>query len=82
MSLHSANYSRKSIYYKELITVRQVAEKLQLPLRTVQRLLRTGKLLGFQIGRKWYMRERDLDRAISYTLKKAKISLQLEKNIS
>jgi len=43
-----------------ILTVRQIAEKLQVNTETVYRWLRDGKLTGYKANRLWRVSEQDL----------------------
>jgi excisionase family DNA binding protein len=45
---------------RELLTLRQVAEWLQVSDRTVHRLLADGKLQGLKVGRQWRFTETEV----------------------
>jgi excisionase family DNA binding protein len=42
-------------------SIEQVADILQLKPETIRQLARTGRLTGFQIGRRWRFTEQDLE---------------------
>jgi excisionase family DNA binding protein len=44
----------------ELLTPQEVAERLKVKTRTVQEWLRTGRLAGLKLGKRWRIRESDL----------------------
>jgi len=44
-----------------ILTVRQIAEKLQVNTETVYRWLRDGKLTGYRANRLWRIGESDLE---------------------
>lgn len=44
-----------------ILTVRQIAEKLQVNTETVYRWLRDGKLAGYKANRLWRVGEQDLE---------------------
>jgi len=44
-----------------ILTVRQIAEKLQVNTETVYRWLRDGKLTGYRANRLWRISEQDLE---------------------
>jgi len=44
-----------------ILTVRQIAEKLQVNTETVYRWLRKGKLTGYRANRLWRVGESDLE---------------------
>ena len=44
-----------------ILTVRQIAEKLQVNTETVYRWLRDGKLSGYRANRLWRIAEQDLE---------------------
>ena len=44
-----------------ILTVRQIAEKLQVNTETVYRWLRNGKLTGYRANRLWRIGESDLE---------------------
>ena len=44
-----------------ILTVRQIAEKLQVNTETVYRWLRDGKLVGYRANRLWRVGEQDLE---------------------
>jgi excisionase family DNA binding protein len=43
------------------LTPEQVAEKLQIPLKSVMNYLRSGKLPGAKFGKHWRIKASDLD---------------------
>ncbi|MFD1040645.1 helix-turn-helix domain-containing protein [Virgibacillus byunsanensis] len=45
---------------KEIMTVAQVAEYLQLSEMTTYKLVQEGKISGFKIGRHWRVKKEDL----------------------
>ena len=47
---------------RELLTLKQVAEWLQVSERTVHRLLTDGALQGFKVGRQWRFEEAEVQR--------------------
>ena len=47
---------------RELLTLRQVAEWLQVSERTVHRLLTDDALQGFKVGRQWRFEEAEVQR--------------------
>ncbi len=49
---------------KEIMTVSQVAEYLQLSEMTTYKLVQEGKIPGFKIGRHWRVKRDDLDEFI------------------
>ncbi|MCT2535995.1 helix-turn-helix domain-containing protein [Aquibacillus koreensis] len=49
---------------KEIMTVAQVAEYLQLSEMTTYKLVQEGKIPGFKIGRHWRVKRADLDEFI------------------
>ena len=48
----------------ELLSVEEAAAKLKLARKTLRDWLRTGKLPGVKLGKRWLIRERDLEAAI------------------
>ncbi|MDC3417444.1 helix-turn-helix domain-containing protein [Aquibacillus salsiterrae] len=46
---------------KEIMTVSQVAEYLQLSEMTTYKLVQEGKIPGFKIGRHWRIKQEDLN---------------------
>lgn len=48
-----------------LLTPEQVAEHLQLPVKSVQAMLRVGEIRGIKVGRRWRVDPADLDRYIA-----------------
>ncbi|TDL31046.1 DNA-binding protein [Jeotgalibacillus sp. S-D1] len=48
----------------EIMTITQVSEYLQLSEMTTYKLVQTGKIPGFKIGRHWRVRRDDLDELI------------------
>lgn len=46
---------------REILTVNQVAEYLQLSEMTTYKLVQEGKLPAFKIGRHWRVKKSDLD---------------------
>jgi excisionase family DNA binding protein len=49
---------------ERLLTIEEVAARLQLSPLTVGDMLRDGRMPGFKLGRLWRVREEDLDRYI------------------
>jgi excisionase family DNA binding protein len=52
----------------ELLTAEQAAATLQLSPKTIKDWLRAGKLTGCKIGRRWRVREVDLEAFIQASL--------------
>lgn len=50
-----------NIVKKEILTVSQVAEYLQLSEMTTYKLVQEGKIPAFKIGRSWRVKRCDLD---------------------
>lgn len=44
----------------DLLDIKQVCEKLKLSERTVFRLIKSGELTGFKVGREWRFEDADL----------------------
>lgn len=55
----------------ELLTVEEAAAKLKLAPKTLRDWLRTGKLPGVKLGKRWLIREQDLEAAIQAHLRPA-----------
>jgi excisionase family DNA binding protein len=55
----------------ELLTVEEAAAKLKLAPKTLRDWLRTGKLPGVKLGKRWLVREQDLEAAIQAHLRHA-----------
>jgi excisionase family DNA binding protein len=49
---------------RELLTLKQVAEWLQISDRTVHRLIAEGKLQGLKVGRQWRFEKAEIERYI------------------
>ncbi|GGM36033.1 DNA-binding protein [Paraliobacillus quinghaiensis] len=49
---------------REIMTITQVAEYLQLSEMTTYKLVQEGKIPGFKIGRHWRVKRDDLDEFI------------------
>lgn len=49
---------------ERLLTPEQVAEHLQVPVKSVQEMLRTHEIRGIKVGRRWRVDPADLDRYI------------------
>jgi excisionase family DNA binding protein len=49
----------------KLVSAQEVAEQMQLPIRTVQRLLKAKILPGVRLGRKWWIPESELKSSLS-----------------
>jgi excisionase family DNA binding protein len=45
---------------RQVLTPEQVAEELQVSVRTVMSFLRSGRLKGFRVGRLWRIKASDL----------------------
>lgn len=45
----------------ELLTIKQVEDRLKLSERTIFRLIKSGELNGFKVGREWRFEESDID---------------------
>ena len=50
---------------EKLYTMNQIAEMLELSVRTIQNYLKEGKLTGKKIGPQWRFTEKDLERLFS-----------------
>ena len=50
---------------EKLYTMNQIAEMLELSVRTIQNYLKEGKLTGKKIGSQWRFTEKDLERLFS-----------------
>ena len=44
----------------DLLTIREVAERLKVSVKTVRRLIQRGELEACQVGRQWRVSEADL----------------------
>jgi excisionase family DNA binding protein len=53
-----------NIAEKEILTVSQVAEYLQLSEMTTYKLVQEGKIPAFKIGRSWRVQKGDLEKLI------------------
>lgn len=51
---------------KEMLTIEQVANALQLHRMTIFRYLKNGKIRGIKIGRDWRISEEELERIKRY----------------
>jgi len=49
---------------KDILTVKEVAEYLQVTERTLYRLAQEGKIPAFKVGNSWRFRREDLDQWI------------------
>ncbi len=45
---------------EEMLAVKEVADKLQLSIETVKKMLRSGELPGHKVGRKWLIAPSEL----------------------
>ncbi|MDF2591465.1 MAG: DNA-binding protein [Clostridia bacterium] len=54
----------KSVIEKEVLTVSQVADYLQLSEMTTYKLVQEGKIPAFKIGRSWRVKKDDLEELI------------------
>ena len=54
----------KSVIEKEVLTVSQVADYLQLSEMTTYKLVQDGKIPAFKIGRSWRVKKGDLEALI------------------
>ena len=48
-----------------LLTVENLASYLSLSARGAREILQRGELPGFRVGRRWYVRQEDLDAAVA-----------------
>lgn len=55
----------------ELLTVKQVQDKLKLSERSVFRLIKSGELKGFKVGREWRFEVSDIEDYIQRQRQKA-----------
>ena len=55
---------------KQMLTVGDVALRLNARTTTVRRLIKEGELIGFKVGRQWRVEERDLNAYIRRQKKK------------
>ncbi len=58
------------------MTVRQVAEYLQVTERTVYKLAWAGQLPGFKVGNTWRFMRDDIDRWIEANKRRVRLSLR------
>jgi excisionase family DNA binding protein len=58
----------------DLFSVEEAAAKLKLAPKTLRDWLRTGKLPAVKLGKRWLIRERDLEAAIEAHLRHASAS--------
>jgi excisionase family DNA binding protein len=56
----------------ELFSVEEAAAKLKLAPKTLRDWLRTGKLPGVKMGKRWLIREKDLEAMIQAHLRHAR----------
>ncbi len=50
----------KGNFMEPLLEVREVSQILRLSRQSIYALVRTGKLRGYRIGRRWMFEERDI----------------------
>jgi excisionase family DNA binding protein len=55
-----------------LLTVEEAAAKLKLAHKTLRDWLRTGKLSGVKMGKRWLIREEDLEATIQAHMRHAR----------
>jgi len=70
--MSSQSQTRTSAENQKLLSATEAAERLNLPIRTVQRLLKNRALPAFRYGRKWRIPEAALDTHIAAVLERAK----------
>lgn len=58
------------------MTVRQVAEYLQVTERTVYKLAWAGQLPGFKVGNTWRFKRDDIDKWIETNKRRVRLSLR------
>lgn len=51
-------------YYNDYMTPIEIADEFDISLTTVYNLLRSGKLLGFKIGKKWFVVWENVERGM------------------
>ena len=49
---------------KEMLTIKQAAEVLDMSTRSIHRYIKSGKLKAFMVGNKWRFLPEDIDRFI------------------
>ena len=49
-------------YYNDYMTPIEVADEFGIALTTVYNLLRSGELLGFKVGKKWFVLREKMER--------------------
>jgi excisionase family DNA binding protein len=60
----------------QAMTVRQVAEYLQVTERTVYKLAWAGQLPGFKVGNTWRFKRDDIDKWIETNKRRVRLSLR------
>ncbi len=55
---------------ESVLTIKQIAEYLNVTERTIYNLLQRGELPGFKVGVAWRFRKEDIDRWIQKNMKK------------
>ena len=55
---------------ESVLTIRQIAEYLNVTERTIYNLLQRGELPGFKVGVAWRFRKEDIDKWIQRNMKK------------
>lgn len=65
-----------------LLSIMDVASVLKLSDETVRQHFRTGRLPGFQIGAKWYMRGGDLEKLAAKSIQMTRARQKLQKKVS
>jgi excisionase family DNA binding protein len=55
----------------DLLTVEEASAKLKIAPKTLRDWLRTGKLPGVKLGKRWLIREQDLQAAIEAHLRQS-----------
>ncbi len=55
---------------ESVLTIKQIAEYLNVTERTIYNLLQRGELPGFKVGMAWRFRKEDIDKWIKRNMKK------------
>jgi excisionase family DNA binding protein len=68
-------------HMNEMLTIEEAAAKLKMAPKTFRDWLRTGKLPGVKLGKRWLIREQDLEAAIQAHLRHASPGSPNEPNV-
>jgi excisionase family DNA binding protein len=77
-----ASQQKEGIAMGKLLTVKEVQDRLDISERTAFRMIKSGELQGFKVGREWRFEESDLQNYIQAQRQKAEEERQKQNSSS